>query len=106
MVRRHTDILQYQVVSTNRLFCWIGLSLSQLDMEAFKKHFQISEESPMVGVASRVELLNRVGSSLSKLTDIFGQDGRPGNMVGEFYLCLGYINEYPMAYVFIARFHG
>lgn len=37
----------------------------------------------MVGVASRVRLLNDVGTSLLKLSEIFGEAGRPGNMVGE-----------------------
>jgi hypothetical protein len=37
----------------------------------------------MVGVSSRVQLLQAVGSSLLKLPAVFGNSGRPGNLVGE-----------------------
>lgn len=37
----------------------------------------------MLGVSSRVQLLQAVGSSLLKLPDIFGPSGRPGNLVGK-----------------------
>jgi hypothetical protein len=37
----------------------------------------------IVGEASRVKLLKAVGSSLLTLPDIFGPDGRPGNLVGK-----------------------
>lgn len=36
----------------------------------------------MVGVSSRVKLLNSVGSSLLAQPNIFGATGRPGNIVG------------------------
>lgn len=37
----------------------------------------------IVGEASRVKLLKAVGSSLLTLPDIFGPEGRPGNLVGK-----------------------
>lgn len=58
-----------------------GQGLLSLTEEAFNGFFQISPENPMVGVASRVRLLNDVGTSLLKLSEIFGEAGRPGNMV-------------------------
>lgn len=62
-----------------------------LDVDTFKRHFQITEENPLVGAASRVELLQRVGSSLMKLPDYFGSQGRPGQLVGE-YRCIYFWN--------------
>lgn len=38
----------------------------------------------MVGVPSRVQLLQAVGSSLLKHPEMFGESGRPGNLVGQF----------------------
>ncbi|KAH6887409.1 hypothetical protein B0T10DRAFT_562631 [Thelonectria olida] len=58
-----------------------GEGLSSLTEEAFNEFFQISAENPMVGVASRVQLLNDVGASLLKLPEMFGESGRPGNLV-------------------------
>ncbi|KAF7555162.1 hypothetical protein G7Z17_g2385 [Cylindrodendrum hubeiense] len=55
--------------------------LSSLTEEEFNGYFQISPENPMVGVASRVRLINDVGASLVRLPDIFGESGRPGSMV-------------------------
>lgn len=59
-----------------------GTGLTRLSEEAFNNHFQISSDNPMVGVSSRVKLLNNVGSSLLALPNIFGATGRPGNIVG------------------------
>ncbi|EXJ90478.1 hypothetical protein A1O1_03581 [Capronia coronata CBS 617.96] len=58
-----------------------GQGLSQLDEATFSRHFQLSPQNPMVGVSSRVQLLNRVGQELRKLPAIFGPEGRPGNLV-------------------------
>ncbi|KAI9148274.1 Uracil catabolism protein [Paramyrothecium foliicola] len=58
-----------------------GKGLVSLQEADFNKYFQISEENPMVGVSSRVQLLRSVGSSLLALPDIFGAAGRPGNLV-------------------------
>lgn len=37
----------------------------------------------MIGVESRCQLLVKLGDSLVKLPEIFGADGRPGNLVGK-----------------------
>ena len=53
--------------------------------QTFASGFQLSETTnPMVGAASRVELLQTVGQALLGLPDVFGPTGRPGNLVGEF----------------------
>lgn len=36
----------------------------------------------MVGVEARVQLLREVGNSLLQLPKVFGEQGRPGNLVG------------------------
>lgn len=61
-------------------------ALQRLSEEMFNMHFQISPENPMVGVASRVGLLNKVGQSLHECPgaeQIFKAEGRPGNIVGK-----------------------
>ncbi|KAK8113194.1 hypothetical protein PG984_013720 [Apiospora sp. TS-2023a] len=61
--------------------CVDGAGLTGLQEDVFNRYFQISSENPMVGVSSRVKLLNNVGSSLLSLPRIFGPTGRPGNLV-------------------------
>lgn len=58
-----------------------GNGLLSLDDETFIRYFQLSTENPLVGVSSRVQLLNDVGASLLKLPEIYGSSGRPGNIV-------------------------
>ncbi|KAK7428131.1 hypothetical protein QQZ08_005370 [Neonectria magnoliae] len=58
-----------------------GYGLQRLTEESFNEFYQISPENPMVGVASRVRLLNDLGTSLLQLPEIFGESGRPGNLV-------------------------
>ncbi|KAL5087981.1 hypothetical protein Trisim1_007386 [Trichoderma cf. simile WF8] len=58
-----------------------GHGLGKLTEVAFVHHFQISPQNPMVGVASRIELLNNFGKSLLSIPEIFGETGRPGLLV-------------------------
>ncbi|KAI1849766.1 hypothetical protein JX266_004715 [Neoarthrinium moseri] len=58
-----------------------AVAMQSLKDDVFSHHFQTSSENPMVGVSSRVDLLNKVGASLLKLPEIFGPEGRPGSMV-------------------------
>ncbi|CAI7625438.1 unnamed protein product [Penicillium manginii] len=46
-----------------------------------KKHFQITAENEIISDISRVSLLQSVGQSLLNLPEIFGDKGRPGNIV-------------------------
>lgn len=45
------------------------------------KGFQITSDNPMIGVGPRAQLLSRLGDSLLQHPDIFGPEGRPGNLV-------------------------
>ncbi|KAL7943633.1 hypothetical protein V8C42DRAFT_328039 [Trichoderma barbatum] len=58
-----------------------GHALSKLTEDTFVKHFQINSQNPIVGVASRIELLNNFGKSLLSIPEIFGEAGRPGLLV-------------------------
>ncbi|KAI1761835.1 DUF1688-domain-containing protein [Hypoxylon sp. FL1150] len=55
--------------------------LINLTDDVFCQGFQITSENPLIGVSSRVKLLNSVGDSLLRLKDIVGPTGRPGNLV-------------------------
>lgn len=59
-------------------------ALQGITEELFSEQFQITAENPMVGVSSRVKLWNAVGQQLGNGPQIFGSQGRPGNMVGMF----------------------
>ncbi|KAJ4173492.1 hypothetical protein NW754_012494 [Fusarium falciforme] len=58
-----------------------GNGLKQLDMDKLAQGFQVSDSNPMLGVDSRAALLRSLGQSLLDHPDVFGADGRPGNLV-------------------------
>ena len=56
--------------------------LQGLTPEALAVGFQVSAENPLVGLAGRLELLQRLGRSLLSKPHIFGDENpRPGNLV-------------------------
>lgn len=55
--------------------------LQQITEETLVKGFQITPDNPMIGVGARAQLLSRLGDSLLGHADIFGPEGRPGNLV-------------------------
>ncbi|KAI4751999.1 DUF1688-domain-containing protein [Aureobasidium sp. EXF-3400] len=55
--------------------------LQRINEEILAKGFQITSENPMIGVGPRAQLLSRLGDSLLQHSDIFGPEGRPGNLV-------------------------
>ncbi|OAX82426.1 hypothetical protein ACJ72_03222 [Emergomyces africanus] len=58
-----------------------GKGLEQLSTDALAEGFQVSDSNPMLGVDSRAILLKSLGKSLLSHSDIFGEQGRPGNLV-------------------------
>ncbi|XDG04328.1 hypothetical protein ABKA04_003943 [Annulohypoxylon sp. FPYF3050] len=58
-----------------------GKGLEQLTTEALTAGFQVSDNNPMLGVDSRAGLLRSLGKSLLAHPDVFGAEGRPGNLV-------------------------
>ena len=56
--------------------------LSKVTVETLAKGMQVSDSNPMSGLQGRAGLLIRLASAL-KNSEIFGGDGRPGNMIGE-----------------------
>ncbi|KAB2107579.1 hypothetical protein AG0111_0g3842 [Alternaria gaisen] len=58
-----------------------GKGLQDLKTETLAEGFQISESNPMLGVDSRANLLRSLGKSLLSHPTIFGEEGRPGNVV-------------------------
>jgi len=59
-----------------------GKGLEQLTTDALAEGFQILESNPILGLESRADLLRGLGKSLLAQTEVFGTDGRPGNVVG------------------------
>lgn len=61
-----------------------GKGLEQLKTTALAEGFQISESNPILGLESRADLLRGLGKSLLAQPTIFGEEGRPGNVVGSY----------------------
>ncbi|KAF4849075.1 Protein urg3 [Colletotrichum siamense] len=58
-----------------------GKGLEKLETSELAKGFQVSDSNPMLGVDSRAALLRSLGGSLLAHPDVFGAEGRPGNLV-------------------------
>ncbi|WP_421698493.1 URC4/urg3 family protein [Ancylobacter sp.] len=55
-------------------------TLIGLDAATLGRFFQVSEQNPLVGLAGRAALLNRLGAAVAARPDIFGPSGRPGGL--------------------------
>ena len=55
--------------------------LQGLTEEVLAAGFQVSSENPLVGVAGRLELLQRLGRSLKQASHVFGENPRLGHLV-------------------------
>ena len=65
-------------------FFFEGHALKALDSDTLGHGFQSDDsKNPMIGIPSRCQLLVKLGESLVDKPEIFGQDARPGNLVGE-----------------------
>jgi hypothetical protein len=51
--------------------------------EKLASGFQISDSNPILGIESRAALLRSLGESLLEHPEVFGNQGRPGNLVGK-----------------------
>lgn len=59
--------------------------LSKLTVEQLAKGMQSRPGNEIAGLEGRAELLIRLGGALQKQRIFFGDEGRPGNMVGEYF---------------------
>jgi hypothetical protein len=60
----------------------LGKGLEQLNTDTLAQGFQISDGNKILGLESRANLLRGLGKSLLAQANVFGEEGRPGNMVG------------------------
>lgn len=58
-----------------------ALGLRRLNANVIARGLQVSESNPIDGLEGRTGLLLRLADALSN-EEIFGEDGRPGNMLG------------------------
>lgn len=58
--------------------------LMAFNSESLRSGFQICDDNPLIGVEGRVELLNKLGETVSKNKEFFPK-GRPGSIID--YLC-------------------
>ncbi|PLB50886.1 DUF1688-domain-containing protein [Aspergillus steynii IBT 23096] len=59
----------------------LGQALRDFSEDTLREGFQITDENLFVGVPARVDLLRSLGQSLLRLPDVFGESGRPGELV-------------------------
>jgi hypothetical protein len=64
----------------------VGKGLSDLTTKALATGVQFSDSNHMLGLESRADLLRKLGKSLLAQSKVFGEEGRPGNIVGS-YVC-------------------
>lgn len=57
-------------------------ALERLDVDAIGREMQVSPSNPMEGLDGRAKVLRRLGEALGN-EKYFGQEGRPGNLIGE-----------------------
>lgn len=57
--------------------------LQSLTTDVLAKAMQSTSDNILVGTEGRATLLHSLGSSLLKSPEIFGANGRPGNLVGK-----------------------
>ena len=62
--------------------------LGQLTVEQLAEGFQSKPGNQVLGLEGRAQLLGRLGQVLQEKKEFFGEDGRPGNMLGMFSLTL------------------
>lgn len=65
------------------LFIPAGKGLERFTAGALAEGFQASDTNPMLGIDSRAHLLRSLGISLLAHSEVFGTQGRPGNLVGK-----------------------
>lgn len=58
--------------------------LKNLTTEKLAKGLQVTNSNPMSGLEGRAGLLIRLSEALQN-REIFGRDGRPGNMIGQYF---------------------
>ena len=60
-----------------------GDGLEALTVKKLGSGLQISDHNQIVGLEPRTNLLRTLGTSLKALPEIFGDEGRPGNLLGK-----------------------
>ncbi|KAE8385711.1 hypothetical protein BDV23DRAFT_14784 [Aspergillus alliaceus] len=72
---------EFALPGSDRKDIVLGASLKDFSEATLSRGFQITNNNPFVGVPARVELIKSLGRSLVNLPNIFGDTGRPGNLV-------------------------
>ena len=60
-----------------------SVGLKRLTVQQLAKGLQVTESNPIAGLEGRAGLLSRLGDALRN-SALFGRDGRPGHMLGEY----------------------
>lgn len=55
--------------------------LKKVTVKSLERNLQVTEDNPMVGVEGRAGLLMRLSDAMDN-AELFGPEGRPGNMIG------------------------
>jgi Protein of unknown function (DUF1688) len=84
------EIASYHEFLVSDNYCYYPLAggLAKLSVEKIAAAFQVTDRNPMVGLEGRTSLLTNLSHALKANPKFFGDDGRPGNMVGAKHLPL------------------
>lgn len=72
---------------------FLASGLEKVTAEKTAAAMQVSESNPMVGIEGRASLLFNLSKALRASPQFFGEDGRPGNLIGMFDLLLRELNH-------------
>ncbi len=60
----------------------VAVGLARISASSIGAAMQVTEENPMAGLEGRTNLLSNLANALRKNAIYFGDEGRPGNLVG------------------------
>jgi hypothetical protein len=69
-------------INHNRKFKILADGLSRITAQRTAQAMQVSDANPMVGIEGRASLLSNLALALKSSPEFFGEDARPGNLIG------------------------
>ena len=70
---------------SDRYTLYTASGLSKLTAEVVASSMQVTPTNPMAGIDGRASLLANLAKALQASSIYFGEEGRPGNMIGKFF---------------------
>jgi hypothetical protein len=75
--------------------------LRGLTLDKMARGLQVSPENPIEGLAGRSGIVMRLANALARNNEVYGDEGRVGNMLGRFISFLLFLIGYAVAYIWL-----